>query len=232
MSKPVKEKQVPVEPVDATPVVPEVEKNELEKLMDIKGYPTLKAIAGVFGLQPVRLYSVAKQPKEGVVYDAKVYNWDAIMRFCQRRLNQNGAPSTLEELVDRAIEIDAELKANDGRHRTGAASTKDKIEVDGKMIAPRKFKTFEMTDGQLFCIKNDPEVYKAVYQTLSHTVLVPVSDKEGTIKGNDVKVISNTMLNMKGVGPAMIDEAVQNRFDTAAKLAAADAAATPAESAE
>ena len=218
MGKPAKEVQAPVTEVVAAP-----EKNKLEQIMEAKGYPTLKAIATVFELQPVRLYSVAKQPKEGVVYDAKVYNWDAVMRFVERRLGVKGAPETLEAVVDRALEIDAELKANDGRRSTAGSTSKEKIEVDGKLIAPRKYKTFEMSEGQLFILKNDPEVYKAVYQTLSHTVLVPVSDKAGTIKGNDVKVISNTMLNMKGVGPSMLDKGVEERFANQAAIEAAKA---------
>lgn len=214
MGKPAKE-------AVATPEVVATEKNKLEQIMEAKGYPTLKAYAMVFGLQPVRFYSVAKQPKEGVVYDAKVYNWDAVMRFIERRLGINNAPDTLEAVVDRALEIDAELKATDGRRSAGGGASKEKIEVDGKMIQPRKYKSFEMAEGQLFCIKKDPEVYKAVYQTLSHTVLVPVSDKEGTIKGNDVKVISNTMLNMKGIGPSMLDKAVEERFANQAAIEAA-----------
>lgn len=226
MGKPAKEVQAPVTEAVAAP-----EKNKLEQIMEAKGYPTLKAIATVFELQPVRLYSVAKQPKEGVVYDAKVYNWDAVMRFVERRLGVKGAPETLEAVVDRALEIDAELKANDGRRSTAGSTSKEKIEVDGKLIAPRKYKTFEMSEGQLFILKNDPEVYKAVYQTLSHTVLVPVSDKAGTIKGNDVKVISNTMLNMKGVGPSMLDKGVEERFANQAAIEAAKAEA-PAENAQ
>lgn len=226
MGKPAKEVQAPVTEAVAAP-----EKNKLEQIMEAKGYPTLKAIATVFELQPVRLYSVAKQPKEGVVYDAKVYNWDAVMRFVERRLGVKGAPETLEAVVDRALEIDVELKANDGRRSTAGSTSKEKIEVDGKLIAPRKYKTFEMSEGQLFILKNDPEVYKAVYQTLSHTVLVPVSDKAGTIKGNDVKVISNTMLNMKGVGPSMLDKGVEERFANQAAIEAAKAEA-PAENAQ
>lgn len=38
--------------------------NNIEKIMSELGTPSLKAFAGVFDLNPVRLYSVAKQPKE------------------------------------------------------------------------------------------------------------------------------------------------------------------------
>ena len=93
--------------------------NNIERIMEEKGVqPSLKAYAGVFDLNPVRLYSVAKQPKEGVVYDAKVFNWDAIERFINRRLDADKGLATLEDVVDKAIEIDAQLKENDGRRRT------------------------------------------------------------------------------------------------------------------
>ena len=36
--------------------------NNIEQIMETMGQPTLKAIAAVFDLNPVRLYSVAKQP--------------------------------------------------------------------------------------------------------------------------------------------------------------------------
>ena len=54
-------------------------------------------------------------------------------------------------------------------------------------------------------------MYAIVMQTLTHTVLRPVN-QDGTFASETVKVISNSMLNMKGVGPAGIDEAVDKRF--------------------
>lgn len=195
----------------------EVFTNDIERIMFEKQQVTLKAIAGVFNLPATRLYTVAKQPKEGQVYDAHVYNWDAIEKFVKRRLGLEGNPTTLEEVIDQAIVIDAELKEADGRrlaNRGGAK--KDRVEVDGKMIDQRKFATFEKeAEGeavQLFCLKKDPEVYKCVFQTRSHTVLVPVSDKEGTIKNDVVKVIGNYMLNLKGVGPSTLQEEIDARF--------------------
>ena len=62
---------------------------QIQAIMAEKGEVTLKAIAGVFNLPPQRIYSVAKQPKEGVVYDAKVFNWEAIERFINRRLENS-----------------------------------------------------------------------------------------------------------------------------------------------
>ena len=192
----------------------------IEAIMQEKGEVTLKAIAGVFNLPAVRLYAVAKTPKEGVVYDSHVYNWEAIEKFVNRRLGQEGFPATMEEVIDQALIIDAELKAADGRRSAnkGTAGNK-KIEVDGKMIPERKYSNYEMYDaegnetGNLIVLKKDPNVYKMVYQTMSHTVLVPVSDVNGTIASQDVKVISNFMLNLRGFGPAATAQGIEMRFN-------------------
>lgn len=204
--------------------------NNIEQIMEQKGHPTLKAIAAVFDLNPVRLYSVAKQPKEGVVYDAKVYNWDAIERFINRRLDADKGLATLEDVIDAALIKDEELKASDGRrssNRGEGSAWNAKIEVDGQMIAKRRFANFEMENGCLVTLKKDPEVYAIVLQTASHTVLRPVicAEKingEYAFKGNDIKVISNGMLNMKGTGPSGLQASIEERFsgEYAKKLAA------------
>ena len=205
--------------------------NNIEQIMEQKGQPTLKAIAAVVDLNPVRLYSVAKQPKEGVVYDAKVYNWDAIERFINRRLDADKGLATLEDVIDAALIKDEELKASDGRRSTNrgeGSAWNAKIEVDGQMIAKRRFANFEKENGCLVTLKKDPEVYAIVLQTASHTVLRPVicaeknADGEYFFKGNDIKVISNGMLNMKGTGPSALEASIEERFsgEYAKKLAA------------
>lgn len=205
--------------------------NNIERIMEQKGLPTLKAIAAVFDLNPVRLYSVAKQPKEGVVYDAKVYNWDAIERFINRRLDADKGLATLEDVIDAALVKDEELKASDGRrssNRSEGSAWNAKIEVDGQMIAKRRFANFERENGCLITLKKDPEVYAIVLQTASHTVLRPVicaeknDSGEYFFKGNDIKVISNGMLNMKGTGPSALQASIEERFsgEYAKKLAA------------
>ena len=205
--------------------------NNIERIMEEKGMPTLKAIAAVFDLNPVRLYSVAKQPKEGVVYDAKVYNWDAIERFINRRLDADKGLATLEDVIETALVKDEELKASDGRrssNRGEGSAWNSKIEVDGQMIAKRRFANFEQENGCLITLKKDPEVYAIVLQTASHTVLRPVicaekSDSgEYFFKGNDIKVISNGMLNMKGTGPSALEASIEERFsgEYAKKMAA------------
>lgn len=203
--------------------------NKIEPLMEKMGTPTLKALAAVFDLKPVRLYSVAKQPKEGVVYDAKVYNWDAIERFITRRLDAEKGLPDLETVIAKALEIDEELKKTDRRRapRGEGGAYGRKIEVDGKLVPARRFANHEMSSGMFVALKDDPRVYEIVMQTLSHTVLRPVkSPTKGDYDGNDIKVISNGMLNLKGIGPSGIEDALKERFSGEyAKKLAAEAAA-------
>ena len=185
----------------------------MQEIMETMGTPTLKAIAEVFGVPAQRIYSVAKQPKEGVVYDAKVYNWDAIERFVTRRLDADKGLATLEDVIAAALVIDEELKERDGRrsgNRQGAA-TIQKITVDGKEIPVRKYRNFEMDADMYVCLRKDANVYKIVLQTQSHTCLRPVG-QDGEFCSDTVKVISNGMLNMKGAGPSAIEDAIAKRF--------------------
>ena len=184
----------------------------INEIMEAYGTPTLKAIAAVFDIPAQRLYSVAKQPKEGEVYDAKVYNWEAVERFITRRLDADKGLATLEDVIKAALAKDTEFQANDGRRSANRGSgSKETIEVDGKQVPVRKYKNFDMDAGKHICLKKDAAVYGIVMQTLTHTVLRPVN-ADGTFASETVKVISNSMLNMKGVGPAAIDEAIEKRF--------------------
>ena len=182
----------------------------IKEIMEVKGTPTLKAIAEVFNVPSQRIYSVAKQPKEGEVYDAKVYNWDAIERFITRRLNDE-LPD-LDAVIDAALAVDVELKERDGRRSSNRGTpVVQKITVDGKEIPVRKYKNFEMDEGVYVCLRKDATVYKIVLQTLSHTCLRPVGP-DGEFCSETVKVISNSMLNMKGAGPASVEDAIAKRF--------------------
>ncbi len=205
--------------------------NMIEGIMEKLGTPTLKAFAGVFELNPVRLYTVAKQPKEGVVYDAKVYNWDAIERFINRRIKANETYGSLEDVVKKALEIDVELKKTDGRRTRGSGVPYGaKIEVDGKMVAKRRYENFEIGADMLVALKKDEQVYQIVLQTESHTVLRPVDGKKDNFKGNEVRVMSNSMMNLKAFGPADIEDELKKRFDGSyAKELAAEAAKAAAE---
>lgn len=209
--------------------------NNIEPLMQTMGTPTLKAIAAVFELQAVRLYSVAKQPKEGVAYDPHVYNWDAIERFVTRRLDAEKGLGTLEAVIAKALEIDKVLKETDGRrgaNRGEGDAWNAKVEVDGVMVAKRRFKNFEQEAGLPVVLKQDPEVYAIVLQTATHTVMRPLnSEKLDDFKGNDVKVISNGMMNVKGMPPSKLEAAVKERFSGEFAKKQAEEAAKKAEEA-
>ena len=202
----------------------------IKEIMEVKGTPTLKAIAEVFNVPSQRIYSVAKQPKEGEVYDAKVYNWDAIERFITRRLNDE-LPD-LDAVIDAALAVDVELKERDGRRSSNRGTpVVQKITVDGKEIPVRKYKNFEMDEGVYVCLRKDANVYKIVLQTLSHTCLRPVGP-DGEFCSETVKVISNSMLNMKGAGPASVEDAIAKRFSGEYVVPADPDEATPSDSAE
>lgn len=202
----------------------------IKEIMEVKGTPTLKAIAEVFNVPSQRIYSVAKQPKEGEVYDAKVYNWDAIERFITRRLNDE-LPD-LDAVIDAALAVDVELKERDGRRSSNRGTpVVQKITVDGKEIPVRKYKNFEMDAGVYVCLRKDANVYKIVLQTLSHTCLRPVGP-DGEFCSETVKVISNSMLNMKGAGPASVEDAIAKRFSGEYVVPADPDEATPSDSAE
>lgn len=202
---------------------------KITEIMETKGTPTLKAIAAVFDVHTQRLYSVAKQPKEGEVYNAKVFNWDAIERFITRRLDAEKGLGTVEDVIDAALVKDTEFQEQDGRRSANRGDAKhEKITVDGKEIAVRKYKNFEMEADTYVCLRKDANVYKIVMQTLTHTVLRAVN-ADGTFASESVKCISNSMLNMKGAGPASIEEAIQKRFNGEYVVPADPDAATDAE---
>lgn len=203
--------------------------SKIEETMEQVGTPTLKALALVFGLPAIRLYTVAKQPKPGEVYDAHVYNWDAIERFVTRRLPLEDGPQTIEEVIQKALKIDEELKTQDGRRTTTTASGK-KITVDGKEVPERKYPNFNIEARQPIVLKKDPMVYGIIYQTLSHTVLRPVN-RDDQYCSDEVKVVSNIMMNFRGTPEDMLSAACEERWSGkfAEKLAADAAKVTDAD---
>lgn len=183
----------------------------IQEIMEVQGQPTLKAIAAVLEVPAQRIYSVAKQPKEGEIFDPKVYNWEAIERFVTRRLGKDNDFATIEDVVAAALLKDEEFKVSDGRHAPRGTAVIEKITVDGVEIPVRKYKNFEMESDKLVCLRKDANVYKIIMQTASHTVLRAVAEN-GEFCSESVKVISNGMLNMRGAGPAALDEQIAKRF--------------------
>lgn len=145
-----------------------------ENFLDImagKPQPTLKAIAEVFGVPQQRIYSVAKQPIAGQVYDARVYNWDAISRFIAKRIGKEGdAFATMEEVYEAAMAKDEELAACDKR-RGPREGSKAKVEIDcgnGKKVPARRK---EVAVGDTLYLKKHTETFVVVYVTETNVVL-------------------------------------------------------------
>lgn len=207
----------------------EIEAMEIEQIMEKKGTPTLKALAHVHDLPPVRFYTVAKQPREGQVYDPRVYNWEAIQRFIERRFDAEDAKfKSLDEVIDAALKADEELKLQDGRRggRSGGVKIETfEVEINGetKEIQKRKYPSLEQDAEQFVALKKDDNVYKIVYQTRTHTVLVPVDAKKQPVN-DEIIVKSNLMLNLHAVPPTALEKEVKERFDAAAKAPKAEPA--------
>lgn len=163
--------------------------------------PSLRAIAEALGVPQQRIYSVSKQPKAGETYDPKVYNWDAITKFVTKRLSDE-LPD-FESVINKALEIDAELATKDGRRGT-RASSKELIQVGDKFVPARKY-NFE--NGDEIALKGDGNVYMAVYQTPVSMVLQPVAP----VASDMLTCLSNWTLNQKILGASQLAEGIEDR---------------------
>ena len=175
---------------------------------------TLKAFALALDVPATRLYSIAKRPVVGQVYDPAAKNWDALNEFfCGKLAAPEAAFATMEELVAAAAEKDAWLAQN-ATVRTATGS--NLIDVDGGKMPKRKTAMFEMGDEResLICFKHDAAVYKMVYQTLGYTVIREVNE-DGSFAKEEIRVISNATLNTKCVAPSAMAEAIADRFSGA-----------------
>lgn len=187
--------------------------------------PSLRAIAEALGTPQQRIYSVSKQPKMGEVYDPKVYNWDAITKFVEKRLSDE--LPTFEAVINKALEIDAELAQRDGRRGT-RGSSKELIQVGDKFVPARKY-NFEI--GDEIALKNDGNVYKVVYQTSVSMVLQPIAP----VESEALTCLSNWTLNQKILGASQLAEGIEARKNgewVDPKLAKVQAAADAGEATE
>lgn len=187
--------------------------------------PSLRAIAEALGTPQQRIYSVSKQPKMGEVYDPKVYNWDAITKFVEKRFSDE--LPTFEAVINKALEIDAELAQRDGR-RGVRSSSKELIKVGDKFVPARKY-NFEI--GDEIALKGDGNVYKVVYQTEVSMVLQPIAP----VESEALTCLSNWTLNQKILGAAQLAEGIEARKNgewVDPKLAKAQAAADAGEATE
>ena len=142
-----------------------------------KTQPTLKAIADIFEVPSQRIYSVAKQPIAGQVYDAHVYNWTAISKFIDKRIGKDGDKfASIEEVYNAAMARDEELASMDKR-KGPRAGAKEKALIDlgnGKTMPARRK---ELAVGDTVYLKKYNETFKVVYLTSTH-VCLQVEGKE------------------------------------------------------
>lgn len=188
----------------------------------LTNFPSLRAIAATLNLQSQqRLYNIAKQPIPGETYDPKVINYNAIVQFINRQLSKSAsAPineltnepfQSTEEVLQAAAEWDADpanASQRGGGRRSGGTTPKDN--------SVRKFSFWNLSDENpdpYLCLRNDPHVYRIVYQTQTHTVLRPIVNEDGDWLDESVRVTSNSVLNQKGVGPSAINAEVARRFE-------------------
>ena len=100
-----------------------------------------------------------------MIYDAKVYNWDAITKFVSKRIGGDNAHQTLEDVINAALEIDASFASKDTRRRNvGSGASKSMIDIgDGTLVPTRKF-AVEL--GDVVAMKNSTKVYTvSIYKT-------------------------------------------------------------------
>lgn len=156
--------------------------------------PSLRAIAEALNVPQNRIYSVSKQPIPGMIYDAKVYNWDAITKFVSKRIGGDNAHQTLEDVINAALEIDASFASKDTRRRNvGSGASKSMIDIgDGTLVPTRKF-AVEL--GDVVTMKNSTKVYTVVYKTDAAVVL----QQKGLLA---LTSLSNWTFNQKAIKPA------------------------------
>ena len=135
-------------------------------------YPSLKAFAEALEVAPQRLYTVSKQPKEGEIYNANEYNWDAIERFVERRLDPDKGLNTIKDVVTKALEYDALNRSSDKRkiRRSGnAMQSSGYLAPNGSLIPPRKFAA---EVGDQIMLRRDEEPIRYEIVMLSETSVV------------------------------------------------------------
>lgn len=174
--------------------------------------PSLKAIAEVLGVQAQRIYSVAKQPKAGEVYDARVYNWDAIDRFITKRFDPDKGLATHADVIAKALEMDVEFQAKDGR-KGPRGTTKEGIKMADGTIMPARKAALEI--GQRVMLKKEtaPTVYIVALLTETHVVLQPTDSTA-------LNSYSNWTINQKIVtNEADMEKLIEDRTPKSAEAA-------------
>lgn len=190
----------------------EVRENLLVKAIDaaiaagkIGQMPTLRSMAAVFGMNPQRIYAVAKTPKEGEIYDARVFNMDAIEKFVTKRLTDD---MDMVAFVDAAIEKDKEYASQDRRTARRIPDGEKYVKYSGGLMPKRKW---DLEVGKRILLKKDREnVYIVVLVSDTHVVIAPETYP------TEYKVMANWTLNTGMISPFRFDETLEARQAEAA----------------
>lgn len=165
--------ETPVEKTKQNPLAPTPLSANFADVMGDRPQPTLKAIAEIFEVPQQRLYSIAKQPIAGQVYDARVYNWLSISKFIDKRIGHEGDLfMSMEEVYLAAIAKDEELGSTDKRRgaREGSGNSKPAIDLgDGKSMPARRKEVAVGDDVKLK--RYEDIVFKVAFLTETHIVL-------------------------------------------------------------
>lgn len=175
-------------------------KSNLETIaesMGLESMPTIKAFAAAMDVPYQRLRSVSKQPEPNQVYDPAAFNYAAIERFITRRLNPDdeNCYSNLEEVIERAVELDKEFAYHDGKRRASGANVITL--ANGETVAARRHE-FNVGDFTKYK-KGDGKLFEVVYTTETNVIL---KDKDGP----ECYCLSNSTVNGKLVPPDQMDE--------------------------
>lgn len=175
---------------------------------------TMKAFAIALEIPVTRLYSLAKKPVVGQVYDPAVTNWDAINEYIASKLAEEGSKfETMEAAVEAAVEVQKEMDERAVRH---TATGSNLIDIDGGKMPKRKSNLMEQNEAgnTLLAFKKDAAVYQIVYQTAGYTVIREVNE-DGSFAKEEVRVLSNVTMNTKIVPPTTLSQAIADRFSGA-----------------
>lgn len=187
-----------VTPEEAT-VAEATTKTTFADVIGDRAQPSLKAIADIFEVPPQRIYSIAKQPISGQVYDARVYNWGAISRFIEKRIGKEGDKfQNFEEVYAAAIARDEEAGSADKRRNRGGSS-KVMIDLgDGKQMPARRH---ELHVGDTVHLKRYADIDFIVAMLTDTHVVLQVKDK------SELTCLSNWTYNQQVVTEAAPKEA-------------------------
>jgi len=190
----------------------------LEVIEDL-GKPTLTSLGEVINVKRRQMYAIGKSPDaDNIFYNGHEFNWKAIERFIINRIDPNSDLNDLESVVAAALKIDAVKKGNKLRKTNNQRV--QQIEVDGNLIVTLKHPQYDLlfsdwervhpSGARIIVFRKDPNVYKIVMQTRSHTLVRSIDDT-GEYDSDELKVITNSTLNFRAVSPRNLPKEYDRR---------------------